>query len=226
LSTGRTAWPARSIRAIIFDVDGTLTDSIESYYEVFRRAMEKIGVPVNREQVLNPMAFGLPIWEWAIPREIANREEKVRECKKLIPGIFAEVFSRVRPFAGLEEVLRKLSDRGIRLGAATSSWFSAVQPLYDHALAHYFGAFVTREDGFPLKPAPDSILECLRKMGGEAHGALTVGDTPLDIRAGKAAGTYTCAVLSGIGTREQLEAEYPTLILEGVGQILSALELG
>ncbi len=223
--TGTVAWRGRSIRGIIFDVDGTLTDSIESYYEVFRQAMEKIGVPVSRQEVLNPMAFGLPVWDWAIPRDLENREEKVRKCKKLIPEIFAAVFSHVRPFAGVEGVLQKLTDRGIRLGVATSSWMSAVQPLHAHSLGRYFRAFVTREDGFSLKPAPDSILECLRKLAVDPAAAIAVGDTPLDIRAGRAAGTLTAGVLSGIGTREQLEAESPSMILEGVGQIVSVLEM-
>ncbi len=225
MTGGSVEWRGRRVEGIVFDVDGTLTDSIESYYEVFRRAMEKIGVPVNRQEVLNPMAFGLPVWDWAIPKEIENREEKVRECKKLIPGIFTAVFSRVRPFAGLEDVLKKLSDRGIRLGVATSSWISAVRPLQIHGMEHYFRAFVTREDGFPLKPAPDSILECLRKLEVDPAAAIVVGDTPLDIRAGKAAGTITIGVLSGIGTREQLEAESPSIILDGVGQIVSILDL-
>ncbi len=218
-------WAGRKIEGIVFDVDGTLTDSIESYYEVFRQAMEQIGIPVKREEVLNPMAFGLPVWDWAIPKDIENREEKVQQCKKLIPEIFREVFTRVRPFAEIGDVLQTLAGRHIQLGVVTSSWTSAVRPLYDHSLAHYFKAFVTREDGFQLKPAPDSILECLRRLRVDPPGAITVGDTPLDIRAGKAAGTFTIGVLSGLGTREQLEAENPTLVIEGVWQISSILNL-
>jgi HAD superfamily hydrolase (TIGR01509 family) len=218
-------WGGRKIEGIVFDVDGTLTDSIESYYEVFRQAMEQIGIPVKREEVLNPMATGQPIWDWAIPQGIANREEKIQQCKKLIPEIFRGVFSRVRPFPELDYVLQRLREREIHIGAVTSSWASAVRPLHDHSLVHYFKAIVTREDGLQLKPAPDSIIECLRRMEVDPEKALTVGDTPMDIRAGKAAGTLTIGVLSGIGNREQLEAETPTIIIDGVRQILSVLSL-
>lgn len=218
-------WLERKVEGIVFDVDGTLTDSIESYYEVFRQAMEQIGIPVQRKEVLIPMATGQPIWDWAIPQGIANREEKIQQCKKLIPEIFQGVFKKVRPFPELDRVLDRLQGRGIQMGLVTSSWASAVRPLHDHSLAHYFKAVVTREDGLQLKPAPDSIIECLRRMEVDPGKAVTVGDTPMDIQAGQAAGTLTIGVLSGIGNREQMEAENPTFIIEGVAQILSLLNL-
>jgi phosphoglycolate phosphatase-like HAD superfamily hydrolase len=84
---------------------------------------------------------------------------------------------------------------------------------------------MTHEDGFPPKPAPTGILECLRRMGIHPSHGLTIGDSPLDIRAGKAAGTLTVGVLSGIGNRAKLEVEEPTAILEGVTELLSLLKL-
>jgi phosphoglycolate phosphatase-like HAD superfamily hydrolase len=92
-------------------------------------------------------------------------------------------------------------------------------------LSHYFKVIMTREDGFPQKPAPDGILECLRRMKVIPDNAIVIGDTPLDIRAGKAAGTLTIGVLSGIGTRAQLEAEAPTAIIEHISQLLLLLNL-
>jgi phosphoglycolate phosphatase-like HAD superfamily hydrolase len=62
-------------------------------------------------------------------------------------------------------------------------------------------------------------------MKVEPSHAITIGDTPLDIRAGKAAGTLTIGVLSGIGTRAQLEAEKPTAIIKDISEVLSLLNL-
>ena len=215
----------RRLEGIVFDVDGTLTDSIECYYEVFREVTDRQGIRVNREDVLEPMATGALIWDRAIPKNTPDRERVIQELQSAIPAIFREVFQRVRPFPQLEAVLTELRERAIKVGAATSSWKDAVQPLHDHGLAPYFEVIMTSEDGFRPKPAPDSILECLRRMGVHPAHALTVGDTPLDIRAGKAAGTLTLGVLTGIGTREQLEAEAPTAIMDGIGQIMSVLNL-
>ena len=213
------------IEGIVFDLDGTLTDSIDYYYEVFHEAMEQVGIPITRAQVLEPMALGHGIWDVAIPRDIPDREEKIQQCKSLIPGIFVRVFQKVQPFPGLISVLKKLDESALRMGVVTSSWGAAVLPLFDHSLAPYFETIITREDGFKLKPAPDGILECVRRLDVDPGRTITVGDTPLDIRAGKASGTWTIAVLSGIGTREQLEAENPTFIMETTTQILSVLDL-
>ena len=84
---------------------------------------------------------------------------------------------------------------------------------------------MTREEGFPNKPAPDGILECLKRMKIPPNQAITIGDTPLDIRAGKAAGTLTVGVLSGIGSCSQLQAEEPTAIIGGVSDLLSLFNL-
>jgi HAD superfamily hydrolase (TIGR01509 family) len=213
------------IEGIVFDLDGTLIDSTDYYYEVFQEAIEQVGIPITRAQVLEPLALGREIWDVVIPRDIPDREEKIQQCKSIIPGIFVRVFKNVRPFPGLMSVLKKLEESALRLGVVTSSWKSAALPLFDHSLAPYFKTIITREDGFKLKPAPDGILECLRHMNVDPGRAITVGDTPMDIRAGKASGTLTIAVLSGIGTREQLEAENPTFIIKSATQILSVLSL-
>ncbi len=216
-------WSGRRIEGIVFDVDGTLTDSIGAYYEVFREVAARFGIEISKEDVLEPMATGSLIWDRIMPEDFPGRDEKIKKFMKVIPQVSQEVFQHVHPFAGLESVLKGLEERGVRLGALTSSRAVAVRPLYHHALFQYFIAIMTREDGFPLKPAPDGILECLRRMNVHATHAIVIGDTPLDIRAGKAAGTLTIGVLSGIGNQIQLEAEAPTAIIKDISQLLSLL---
>jgi HAD superfamily hydrolase (TIGR01509 family) len=215
----------RKIKSVIFDIDGTLTDSTETYYEVFRKATARVGIQVKREDVLEPMATGSYIWDRAIPKDIPNREEKIKRCMSYVPQIFREGFKSVRPFSGVEMVLKALGEREIKLGLVTASWALTLQPLHDHSLTHYFKAIITSDDGYPPKPAPEGTLECLKRMGVSPSHALTIGDSPLDIRAGKAAGTLTIGVLSGIANRTQLEAEGPTAIIEGIGDLLTNLNL-
>ncbi|MFB3887140.1 MAG: HAD family hydrolase [Thermodesulfobacteriota bacterium] len=219
------SWANRRIEGIVFDVDGTLTDSVEAYYEVFRQATSQFGIQIRKEEVLEPMATGSLIWNRILPEGIANRDEKIKQFMKVIPRVYEEVFQNVQPFDGLEPVLKGLAGRGIRLGVVTSAREVAVRPLYHHALSQYFTAIITREDGFLLKPAPDGILECLKRMEVPSDHAVVVGDSPLDIRAGKTAGLLTIAVLTGIGSQAQLEAETPTAIVKHVSQLLSLFNL-
>jgi len=218
-------WRGKRIDGIVFDVDGTLTDSIDAYFEVFEEATARVGIHVRKEDVLEPMATGSLIWERAISREIPDREKKIKQIMEAIPGIYFEVFQRVKPFSGLEPIFRELKKAGIRLGAHTSSWAVALRPLQNAGLGQYFVTTMSHEDGFPPKPAPEGIMECLRRMEVTPDHAIVVGDSPLDIRAGKAAGALTIGVLTGIGNRSQLEAESPAIIIKEVTEILSLLNI-
>ena len=223
VENGIIYWSGRRIEGIVFDVDGTLTDSIDAYFEVFQEATARVGIHVKKEDVLEPMATGSLIWDRAIPGEIPDRERKIKEIVEAIPGIYFKVFQRVQPFSGLEPIFRELKKAGIRLGAHTSSWAVAVGPLQKAGLGHYFMTTLSHEDGFPPKPAPEGVLECLKRMEVDPGRAILVGDSPLDIRAGKAAGTLTIGVLSGIGSRSQIEVERPTAIIEELSQLLPLL---
>lgn len=218
-------WCERKIEGVVFDLDGTLTDSIEAYYEVFRETTARFGIEVRREDVLGPMAIGSFIWDRVIPKDIPDRDDKIKKCMSVIPQVFQQVMKRVRPFPGVSTVLKSLQEKGMKLGLATSSWKAALQPLHDQSLTHFFQAILSCEDGLPGKPSPAILLECLKRMGVHPAHAVTVGDSPLDIRAGRGGGLLTFAVLSGIGSRAQLEAETPTAIIEDVTLIPTLLNL-
>ncbi len=219
------SWRGREIEGIVFDVDGTLTDSIEAYYNLFRDVSARFGIHVRKEDVLEPMAMGSFIWDRIIPEDSPERDKKIKLLMSAILEVYQTAFEHVLPFAGVERVLKKLDEQKIRLGVLTSSRRTAVRPLHRHSISNYFRVILTREEGFPLKPEPGGILECLRRMEVEASHAIVIGDTPLDVRAGKAAGTLTIGVLSGIGTREQLEPDEPTAIIKNVSEMLSLLNL-
>jgi len=218
-------WLGRRIDGIVFDVDGTLTDSIEAYYQIFRQTCARFGIQVTRKSVFEPMAVGSNIWERVIPHDLPDREEKLEQCSQAIRQVYIEIMGRTHPFPGLEEVLLCLRRSGLRLGILTGSWKPALLPMETKGLIAYFAAVITREDGYAIKPAPDGVSACLKLMNVDPAHAIAVGDSPLDIRAGKEAGALTIGVLSGIGSREQLEAEAPTSIIEGVGELTVMLGL-
>jgi HAD superfamily hydrolase (TIGR01509 family) len=155
----------------------------------------RFGVQIRKEYVFEPIATGSLIGDRIIPDDLPGRNEKIKQFMGVIPQVYQKVFEHVHPFAELEPVLKRLKERGVKLGALTSSRAVAVRPLYHHALSSYFNVIMTREDGFSPKPAPDGILECFRRMKILPSHAIVIGDSPLDIRAGKAAGTLTIGVL-------------------------------
>jgi HAD superfamily hydrolase (TIGR01509 family) len=218
-------WHGRRITGVVFDLDGTLTNSIEIYYQVFKETSRILGMRATRQEVLELLAEGIPFWDRVVPTNIPDREEKIQECKRLTIQGNKDSLHLVRPVPGLQEVLEELEEWGLTMGIVTDATAASLQPLHSHSLTRYFKAVITREDGLPQKPESDGILECLRRMGISPRNAFTVGDSLLDIRAGKDAGTLTIGVLSGLASRRQFQAEEPTALVGDVTQVLSVLNI-
>lgn len=218
-------WHGRSVAGVVFDLDGTLTNSIQIYHEVFCEISARIGISMTRDELFMPLAEGMSPWNRAFPNDLPNREETIREFKRIAYPRFAEALKRVRPFPGVEQVLIDLYSRGVKLGLVTDSPAAALEVLHSEAMSHYFCAMVTIDDGVPKKPEPDGLVECLKRMDISAENAVFVGDALIDIRAGKEAGTLTIGVLTGLANRRQFESERPTALVDDVTQIPAALNL-
>ena len=219
------SWRGRVIRGAVFDLDGTLTDSIAAYFQVFSEATLQLGIHVQKADVLEPLAEGVDPWDRAIPAHVPERLKKIEHCKSLIPRIYQEALGRVHIFPGVQRVLSALAERNVELGIVTDSARKSLTLLHDRNLNRHFRAIITREDGFPKKPEPGGVKECLRRLEVAPSDAITIGDSLLDIRAGKRLGTMTIGVLSGVATRSQMEAERPTAVAMDVSELLSILNL-
>jgi phosphoglycolate phosphatase-like HAD superfamily hydrolase len=91
-------------------------------------------------------------------------------------------------------------------------------------LEKYFAEVITALDACSPKPSPEALVECARRLGVKTSECVFVGDSVVDVKAGKNAGAWTVAVLSGIFSREELETEKPDLILENVNDLEDFLE--
>lgn len=221
----RIVWHGRGLEGVIFDLDGTLTDSIEIYYQVFRKAAVQLGIRVEQEDIFRPLAEGLEPWDDVFPANLPDRVETIRGFRRAMRPAFLEALQRVRPLPGVAEVLGTLHDNGITLGVVTDSSSSALEPLRSAGLIQYFAATITRDDGYPRKPEPQGLLECLNRMGVAAAHAVVVGDTLMDITAGRRAGTLTIGVLGGLASREQLQTLNPTALVDDLAGVIEVFNL-
>jgi HAD superfamily hydrolase (TIGR01509 family) len=218
-------WHERKVRGVIFDLDGTLTNSIEVYFTLFKEGLAAAGIDITRKEVLEPLSEGIGAWDHVIPMDLQDREDKIRQLKKRFRGDFMKALAQVKPLPEVDRVLEVLADRGIKLGLVTDSPVSSLRPLEENSLVDHFRAIITRDDGFPRKPAPDGILECLRRMGVSPDEAISIGDALLDVRAGRAAGTLTIGVMTGLASPRQFDAESPTALVDHVSDIPTILNL-
>ena len=131
--------------------------------------------------------------------------------------------AELEAFDGIPELLSALVERGHQLGIVTAKRRTTVQLAFDRFpfLAELTDVLVGAEDTERHKPDPDPVLEALRRMGATTDEAVYVGDSPFDIRAGKAAGAGAIAVgWGGIHPAERLLAEEPDALVHEPTEIL------
>lgn len=195
------------IRLIIFDFDGTLGDSQKLITDTMLATIERLNLPMrSREECAR--TIGLPLKE-CFSSIIPMTDEQAEECAKVYSEIFnvKNVPGVVKTFPGVVETLERLSSQGILMSIASSRSHRTLATLMDELdLSKYITYLIAADDVVEKKPAAESVLKTLRHFNIEAHETLVVGDTEFDILMGRNAGTHTCGVTYGNGSKESLEA--------------------
>ena len=195
------------IRLIIFDFDGTLGDSQKLITDTMLATIERLNLPMkSREECAR--TIGLPLKE-CFSSIIPMTDEQAEECAKVYSEIFnvKNVPGVVKAFPGVVETLERLSSQGILMSIASSRSHRTLAKLMDELdLSKYITYLIAADDVVEKKPAAESVLKTLSHFNIEAHETLVVGDTEFDILMGRNAGTHTCGVTYGNGSKESLEA--------------------
>lgn len=213
-------------RAVIFDVDGTLVDSLEAYRTVAERAAAPFGLAITAGVVRQALNTNQPFWDIVLPEGQPDRADMIGRMEKEASRQWPEVLrSHGRAFPGLRRTLDDLRGRGARLGIVTGSPGASLPRLEEEGLLELFGAVITGREVARVKPDPEGLLKCAQALGVEPGESVYVGDTPLDIRASRAAGMASVAVLSGAGDSALLSAEGPHRIIHSHARLPEVLEV-
>lgn len=183
------------MKYFIFDVDGTLLNSAEVDQQCLQQMLREFGQEHTLEE-LRP-SFGKPGRQTLA--DLGFSGEAAERAMDRWEGLTLERIAEVRAFNGVEAMLKALHERGCRCGIVTSR----THYQYDYGfsplgLDGYFDAVICMEDAPCTKPAPDPLLECLRRMGGTAAEAVYIGDSACDMECAAAAGVKSCLALWGI----------------------------
>jgi HAD superfamily hydrolase (TIGR01509 family) len=220
--------PFDSIRAIIFDMDGTLINTIDLYHAILRDIMEFLGMELtlSRELLFETLSQGKKLSDIIFPPNMKNRRTTVEQFSTLAMNAFKEIFSRgdVDLIDGVRPLLEELRQRGFRLAIVTSSMTEVIVPFLKAKKLHpYLNCVLGRAEVPRLKPLPDPLLKCMEILDVQPRESIYVGDSAVDIQAGKAAGAWTVGVLTGTSNLSRLKAEAPDAILDSVGDLLTIL---
>ena len=204
----------------VFDLDGTLADTInlivESYQHAFRTVIGRVEDPdVIRSWIGRPLidAFRDHSPEHADELYATYLQWNTDNTERLI-----------RTYDGVIEVLGDLSAAGVHVGIATSKRrASATQAMDLLGISQHVDVLVAMEDTERHKPDPTPLLLALERMGRSSNAAVYVGDAVVDVLAGKAAGMDTIAVTWGAGLPDVLATVKPTAVVTTADELRSAI---
>ena len=208
------------LKAVLFDLDGTLIDSIDHIIACWQETVRTcLGREITREEVLPTLGRALlECFEELAP----GRGEELREVYRAHQKTTHDTM--VTLFPGTRETLDKLRDAGLTLGLVTSKGLPVTMEglnLFD--LVPYFSTLVTYEDTTRHKPNPDPLLVGMERLDVQPADVVYVGDAVVDIQAGKAAGTHTIGVTWGAGDRDSLIASMPDYLCDSMEEVAALL---
>ena len=213
------------IKGIIFDLEGTLVEVWEVYAEIVRQIAIKFNLsPMPKQELFTLVDQGYNLREIFSKYYPSADEETVANWLKEGDQLFVANPFSVKP--EVKEMLQSLQGRGLRMGIVTSTPFppdaiwSWVEGL---GIKDFFKVVITGTEVL-RKPAPDGIIKCVEKLRLSPEECISVGDSRVDIIAGKSAGVKTVAFSGGIATKEALLEDKPDFLIEELPHLLSLLD--
>jgi phosphoglycolate phosphatase len=219
----------KDVRAVLFDFDGTLVH-LNIDFAQMRAGVEAILPQYGLYVGASASRYTLELIEENVETLTMRDGEEIaaafeRDAEAAIVAVEVDAADEADIHQGVPELLQWLREEGVRVGIVTRNCRAAVDRILERNMLPH-DVLLTRDDVELVKPDPEHLLVALRALEVEPHHALMVGDHPMDVRAGRLAGTRTVAVLTGYSPAERFAPESPDLILDRVGDLGPYLAAG
>jgi phosphoglycolate phosphatase len=212
------------IDTVIFDLDGTLLDTLGDLADSVNYALGKYDMPLKSiEQVKSYVGNGI---RKLMIRSVPDGEDNplFEDAFKTFREYYNEHCNdKTKPYDGILELISRLKDRGYSLAIVSNKVDSAVKSLCRRYFKDIEVAIGDRE-GMKIKPAPDSVFLALGELGKTKENAVYVGDSDVDLETAKNSGLECISVLWGFRDREFLLDHGARILAEKPGDILELLD--
>lgn len=211
-------------KAVIFDLDGTLLNTLGDLTAAVNHGLAACGLPARTEaQVRGYVGDGVKeLIARACPAD-AEESTKAAVLAAYLPYYAAHNMDLTAPYEGVMELLTDLRQQGVKTAVVSNKHDPAVQTL----CAHYFGGLLDLAVGGgnsrPLKPAPNSLLYAIERLGVDPAAVWYVGDSVQDVMTARNADVRCAAVTWGFQDPHRLAAENPTALVNNAEELRKIL---
>lgn len=213
-------------RLVIFDLDGTLLNTIADLAHSTNYALEKSGYPTHEVDKYNLMVGnGInKLFERALPEGMKTEENILRVRKEFVPYYDAHNADDSQPYPGIPELLSHIQSAGIQIAIASNKYQTATQKLTTRYFPEiHFTAVFGQREGVNVKPDPTIVFDILKIANIEKKEVLYVGDSGVDMQTAAHAGVTACGVTWGFRPRAELENFHPKYIVDTPEEIKDSL---
>ena len=210
-----------NIKAVIFDLDGTLLNTLTDLAASSNRALAQMNLPARTtDEVRSFIGNGA--------RMLCNRlvgldapAETVDTCLKLFQADYSiHLNDNTAPYPGIMDMLEILSDNGVARAVVSNKYDSATRAICETYFGDLIPVSIGEGNGIPKKPAPDGTLRALSLMGVQPHEAVYVGDSDTDVETAHNAGLVCVGVTWGFRSRQVLEMAGAESIIDDPAELL------
>ena len=209
-------------KLVIFDLDGTLLNTIADLANSTNYALKVLGYPIHEPDKYNFMVGnGInKLFERALADGGKTEENVLRVRQEFVPYYDQHNADKSRPYPGVTELLETLQTAGMQLAVASNKYQAATEKL----IAHYFPnikftAVFGQREGIPVKPDPIIVKEILQIAKVQEEETLYVGDSGVDMQTAINAGVTSCGVTWGFRPRTELESFHPDHTVDNAEEI-------
>ena len=213
-------------QAFVFDLDGTLVDSVYQHVLAWQKALDAAGIELSVWRIHRKVGMSGGLFANALLREIGREvtAEQAAELRSLHAESYASSGPRVRPLPGARELLAHLTAVGTPWAIATSGYRESAGPTIDLLGVPEGVPVITRDLVERAKPDPDLFLAAAAKLGVDIEDCIVVGDSVWDLLAARRARALGVGVLSGGYGREELERAGAYRVYEDPADLLLHLD--
>lgn len=213
------------IKAVLFDLDGTLVDSLADLAEAGNRAIAKFGCPTHQtEQYKYFVGDGIPkLIERILPEKMRNEAQK-NKCLKAFLEYYSQHFAdKTYAYDGMPQTVAVLQEKGIKVAVVSNKAQEMAELVVEKLYGKSFDLVLGKREDIPAKPDPAMLLLALGQLGIKPQECAFVGDSGMDMAAAVNAGAMPVGVLWGFRNADELKQNGAEFLLTAPQDILKII---